>query len=42
MFDVVLNEEHTVVADLDIFGKVDKGVAHDEYVEFEVLQGIES
>ncbi|KAH1009303.1 hypothetical protein HUJ04_001675 [Dendroctonus ponderosae] len=36
VFDVVLNEEHTVVADLDIFGKVDKGVAHDEYVEFEI------
>lgn len=39
VFDVVLNGEHTVIADLDIFGKVDRGVAHDEYVPFEVHQG---
>lgn len=39
VFDVVLNGEHTIVADLDIFAKVDKGVAHDEYIPFEVHQG---
>ncbi|XP_066157378.1 malectin-B [Euwallacea fornicatus] len=39
VFDVVLNKEHTVVADLDIFSKVDRGVAHDEYVPFEVHKG---
>ncbi|KAL1494016.1 hypothetical protein ABEB36_009689 [Hypothenemus hampei] len=39
VFDIVLNGEHTIVADLDIFGKVDKGVAHDEYIPFEVHQG---
>ncbi|CAG9760868.1 unnamed protein product [Ceutorhynchus assimilis] len=39
VFDVVLNGEHTIVADLDIFEKVDRGVAHDEYVPFEIHQG---
>ena len=36
VFDVMLNGEHTVVADLDIFSQVGKGVAHDEYVYFTV------
>lgn len=39
VFDVVLNGEHTIVADLDIFAKVDKGVAHDEYIPFQITQG---
>ncbi|XP_050310748.1 malectin-B [Anthonomus grandis grandis] len=39
VFDVVLNGEHTIVPDLDIFSRVDKGVAHDEYVPFEIIQG---
>ena len=39
MFDVVLNGDHTIVADLDIFDRVGRGVAHDEYVTFTVSQG---
>ena len=34
VFDVVLNGDLTVNSDLDIFEKVGRGVAHDEYVEF--------
>lgn len=39
VFDIVLNGDHTVVADLDIFERVGRGVAHDEYVEFKVRNG---
>lgn len=39
VFDVVLNGEHTVVMDLDIFAQVGKGVAHDEYVYFTISRG---
>lgn len=33
---MVLNEQHTVVPDLDIYQKVGRGTAHDEYVTFTV------
>jgi hypothetical protein len=36
VFDVVLNGDHSVVSDLDIFGQVGKGIAHDEYIYFSV------
>ena len=36
VFDVVLNGDLTVTSDLDIFEKVGRGAAHDEYVEFSV------
>lgn len=39
VFDVVLNGDHTIVADLDIFEKVGRGVAHDEYVPFRISKG---
>ncbi|XP_020282136.1 malectin-B [Pseudomyrmex gracilis] len=39
VFDVVLNGDHTVVTDLDIFERVGRGVAHDEYVPFRVQDG---
>lgn len=39
VFDVVLNGDHTIVSDLDIFEKVGKGVAHDEYVPFKISKG---
>lgn len=39
VFDVVLNGEHTVVDNLDIFQQVGKGVAHDEFVYFTVSRG---
>lgn len=39
VFDVVLNGDHTIVADLDIFDQVGRGVAHDEYVPFSVVNG---
>lgn len=38
IFDVNLGEEN-VVKDLDIFGKVGKAAAYDEYVEFEFKDG---
>lgn len=37
MFDIVLNGDHTIVSDLDIYDRVGRGVAHDEYVPFSVL-----
>lgn len=39
VFDVVLNNRHMVVTDLDIFSLVGKGTAHDEYVYFTVSRG---
>lgn len=36
VFDVVLNADHKIISDLDIFANVGKGVAHDEYVYFSV------
>jgi Malectin domain len=36
VFDVVLNADHQILSDLDIFGNVGKGVAHDEYIYFSV------
>uniref|UniRef100_A0A0K8SIX0 Malectin domain-containing protein n=1 Tax=Lygus hesperus TaxID=30085 RepID=A0A0K8SIX0_LYGHE len=39
VFDVVLNGDHTIVADLDIFDRVGRGVAHDEYIPFTVING---
>ncbi|XP_014480356.1 PREDICTED: malectin-A [Dinoponera quadriceps] len=39
VFDVVLNGDHTVVTDLDIFERVGRGIAHDEYVPFRVQGG---
>lgn len=40
VFDVVLNGDHTIVSDLDIFEKVGKGIAHDEYVPFKIAKGL--
>lgn len=39
VFDVVLNGDHTIVSELDIYDKVGRGVAHDEYVSFNVEKG---
>lgn len=39
VFDVVLNNEHTVVQELDIFAQVGKSVAHDEIVYFTISRG---
>lgn len=36
VFDVVLNGDLTIVSDLDIYEKVGRGVAHDEYIEFSI------
>jgi len=36
VFDIVLNGDHTIVTDLDIYDRVGRGVAHDEYVAFSV------
>ncbi|XP_064109046.1 malectin-A-like [Macrobrachium nipponense] len=37
VFDVVLNGEHTVIPALDIFGRVGRGVAYDEYIPFTIV-----
>ncbi|CAL1529905.1 unnamed protein product [Lymnaea stagnalis] len=39
VFDVVLNGEHTVVSELDIFARVGRGVAHDEIIPFSIRGG---
>lgn len=39
VFDVVLNGDHTIVSDLDIFDKVGRGIAHDEYIPFSISKG---
>lgn len=36
VFDVVLNGDHQILSDLDIYGSVGKGIAHDEYIYFSV------
>lgn len=36
---MVLNGDLTIASDLDIFERVGRGVAHDEYIEFEVKDG---
>ncbi|GIY75449.1 malectin [Caerostris darwini] len=36
VFDVTLNGVHTIISDLDIFAKVGKGVAFDEYIAFTI------
>ncbi|KAK7080489.1 hypothetical protein SK128_022970 [Halocaridina rubra] len=36
VFDVVLNGEHSAVPALDIYGRVGRGVAYDEYVPFTI------
>jgi hypothetical protein len=36
VFDIVLNGDHQIVSDLDIFAQVGKGNAHDEYIYFSV------
>ena len=39
IFDVVLNSQHTVVSNLDIFSKVGRAVAYDEIIPFSVNDG---
>ncbi|KAG8225265.1 hypothetical protein J437_LFUL006498 [Ladona fulva] len=39
VFDVVLNGDHTIVAELDIYDRVGRGTAHDEYIPFHVEKG---
>ena len=36
---MVLNGDLTIASDLDVFERVGRGVAHDEYIEFEVKDG---
>lgn len=39
VFDVTFNGVHTIVSYLDIFEKVGKAVAHDEYIPFRISKG---
>jgi hypothetical protein len=36
---VVLNGDHTIVPDLDIYDRVGNGIAYDEYIPFSVDKG---
>jgi hypothetical protein len=36
---VVLNGDHTIVPDLDIYDRVGNGIAYDEYIPFSVVKG---
>ncbi len=36
---MVLNGDLTIASDLDIYERVGRGIAHDEYIEFEVKGG---
>ncbi|CAG0918247.1 unnamed protein product [Notodromas monacha] len=40
LFDVVLNREHVIVSDLDIYSKVGRGVAHDEIIPFKIRDNL--
>ena len=36
---MILNGDLTIASDLDIYDRVGRGAAHDEYIEFEVRRG---
>ena len=36
---MVLNDEHTVLEELDIFANVGRATAHDEYIPFQIKNG---
>jgi hypothetical protein len=40
VFDVVLNNDHSIVSDLDIYAMVGHGVAYDEVVPFSINDGM--
>jgi hypothetical protein len=39
VFQILLNDEHSVIDDLDIFSKVGRATAHDEYIPFQIKNG---
>lgn len=39
VFQVVLNDEHVLIDELDIFAKVGRSSAHDEYFPFQIKNG---
>ena len=39
VFDLVLNKEHVVVSDLDIFARAGGAAAHDEVTRFRIEDG---
>lgn len=39
MFDVLLNDVHPIITDLDIFREVGHATAHDEYIQFTISRG---
>ena len=40
VFDVVLNNDHSIVSDLDIYAMVGHGVAYDEVIPFTIADGM--
>ncbi|CAF0734047.1 unnamed protein product [Rotaria sordida] len=39
VFQVLLNNEHSVIDELDIFAKAGRATAHDEYIPFQIKNG---
>ena len=39
VFQIVLNDEHSLIDELDIFAKVGRATAHDEYIPFQIQNG---
>ncbi|CAF0774108.1 unnamed protein product [Rotaria sp. Silwood1] len=39
VFQVVLNDEHSVIDELDIFAEAGRATAHDEYIPFQIKNG---
>jgi len=39
VFQILLNDEHSVLDEIDIFSKVGRSTAHDEYIPFQIKNG---
>ncbi|CAF3261310.1 unnamed protein product [Rotaria socialis] len=39
VFQILLNDEHSVIDELDIFAKAGRSTAHDEYIPFQIKNG---
>ena len=39
VFEVILNDEHSLLEQFDIFAKVGRSTAHDEYIPFQIKNG---
>ncbi|CAF0921047.1 unnamed protein product [Rotaria sordida] len=39
VFQIILNDEHSIIDELDIFSKAGRATAHDEYIPFQIKNG---